>query len=225
MLRMRKPLSTLAGIGGIAAAVGLVLVLCTGLSWLGLGLLVFGIPLGLGTFVTGTWDVPRSPIRAVLLTIAFAALTVGLAGAAGLLARFLNPADYYGRYGSSVTASLPEECWNRVRHRSPGAADWMCRGSTWRVDGVEHTGTIVLGRNDVYTPQGTVDPPETVEARVLGDKGYSVARTGTIDRVVVWGRVPIWCLAGLPLFLAALLRLAFLHPGTPSPRAAPAVPT
>ncbi len=218
--RSRRGLSRLAGVAGIVAAVGLVLVLCTGATRIGLYLLVFGLPVAVASGIAILYKPSgqRDTTRRILLVVIWIALTAGAAGAAGQIVRWGDAPDYYGRYGTLVTASLPDECANHVRYRSPGGDDWKCRGSTWEQDGVKHTGTIVLGKDDILVGNAA-RVPDRAEARVIGDKGYSVKRTGAIGGVVVWGRVPAWLLLGLPLFVAALLRLAFLPTGEATPEA------
>lgn len=218
--RPHRGLSGLAGLAGVATAVGLVMVLCTAATRTGLYLLVFGLPVAVASGIAILYQPSgqREATRRVLLVVIWAALTAGLAGAAGQIVRWADAPDYYGRYGNPVTATLPDECNRHVRYRSPGGNDWKCRGSTWELDGVKHSGTIVLGKDDIFAGNAA-RVPDRAEARVIGDKGYSVKRTGSIGGVVIWGRVPAWLLLGLPLFVAALLRLAFLPTGEPAPAA------
>jgi hypothetical protein len=133
----------------------------------------------------------------------------------GQIVKHANPSDFYGRYGTRVTASLPHECSNAVTvHGTTGlreaSADYVCDGSTWKFAGTSHTGTIVLGWDDVNQNDQSVNIPATADAYVIGDKGYSVKRIGKIDSVVVWEKVPAWLLLGLPAFILGVVGLVLV---------------
>jgi hypothetical protein len=206
----------------VALLVGLVMVICTGdkagpgHSGIGLGLLVFGIPLFVVTvFVLVFQPAPGDLVRAgvlggVALLILLMSLTAGLAGLAGQAVRWVDPADYTGRFGTRVTAKMPAKCENDV-HVSVGGlkgadADVVCDHATWQLDGRQHEGTVVIGWDDINLPVG-IAVPDKAEAYVIGDKGYSVARVGRVENVGWWGGAPLWWLVGLPIAVVALLLL------------------
>jgi hypothetical protein len=168
-------------------------------------------------------------VGAALMVVAWLSLTAGLAGLTGQIVRWADPADFYGRYGTVVTATMPEQCSNVETTRGVGGApaagtDYVCDGSTWQLAGVAHTGTIVLGWGDVDNGDRGVGVPDNAKAYVIGDKGYSVKRVGAVDPVVVWEKVPAWFMLGLPVLLVVVCGMALLHwtkPGGPEqPKAA-----
>jgi hypothetical protein len=224
-----------------AVVVGLIMVICTGgsagpgHSGTGIGLLVFGTPV---LAVAGAILAyrPRERRRAstvafgtLALLVMFASLTAFLAAIAGQVVRWVDPADYFGRYGSKATVTLPDKCQQGVRvYAGSGAkaadADVVCHGSTWRVDGVSHSGTVVIAFEDTDLPTG-VAVPDRVEAYVLGDKGYSLHRVGKAEDVGAWGVVPLWWLpVGLVVALSSIVALRKVGWVAPRRQASAGVP-
>lgn len=211
--------------GGVAVAVGLIMVICTGgdsgpgHSGIGFGLLTFGIPMVvvIGAALVYTprdrGRVRRLIVGSVALVVIYASMAAAFASIAGQLVRWIDPADYTGRYGTKVTVALPEKCENDSHvYVGSGAtaadSDVVCTGSSWQMDGASRTGTVIIGWNDIDLPQG-ISVPDKVEAYVLGDKGYSVNRVGKVENVAFWGRVPLWWLPiGLLGTLVGILALA-----------------
>lgn len=221
--------STLGIVAGLAVVVGLVMVLCTNSTRVGLYLLVFALPVGVVGLLVAAFDTKRRRrgviVGAVLLVVAWLSLTAGLAGLTGQIVRWADPADFYGRYGTVVTATMPEQCSNVETTRGVGGApaagaDYVCDGSSWQLRGGAHTGTIVLGWGDVDNGDRGVGVPDSAKAYVIGDKGYSVKRVGAVDPVVVWEKVPAWFMLGLPVLLVALYGMTLLRwtkPGIDTP--------
>jgi len=56
----------------------------------------------------------------------------------------------------------------------------------------------------------TATAPIRVEAYVIGGRGYSVKRIGTVESVAVWGGVPLWGLFGLPIVLLGVRAMWWL---------------
>jgi hypothetical protein len=208
---------------GIAVIVGFFMVLCSGgsagpgQSGIGIGLLVVGLPI----IVVAIYVIIHRPSRrhrvasaasgAFLLVVLAGALTAVLASIAGQIVRWVDPADYTGRYGTRVTVDLPDVCTNDVTVYGGGAKgadpDIVCERSTWQVAGRTRTGTVIIAFADVDLPTG-VSVPESVEAYVIGDKGYSVQRVGEADRVAIWGAARLWWLpAGVAVAVLSLVAL------------------
>jgi hypothetical protein len=209
---------------GIAVLVGLVMVVCTGgsagpgQSGVGFGLLVFGLPVILVAVLVIVYrPAPRHRVVSaasgtLLLLVLAGALAASLASVAGLLVRWLDPVDYTGRYGTRVTATLPDVCTNK--ETDYGAAkgadpDIVCEHATWRRAGETRTGTVIIDFADVDLPTG-FGVPDSVEAYVLGDRGYSVRRVGTVNRVAIWGAAPVWWLVGAPVAVLSVLALRWV---------------
>jgi hypothetical protein len=196
--------SLIGGLAALGVIIGLVMVVCTNNTRTGLDLLVFGLATVLAILLASIYA-PRQKTTAatgtVLLLVMWVSLSAalaGLSGLSGLIVRLADPADYYTRYGTLATATMPELCRNTVTNMK-ASADYVCDGSTWPVGRITHTGTVVLGRDDLQQPNGAVAVPDTVQAPVIGDMGYSIKRAGTVDPVVVWGRAPTWYLLGFAL--------------------------
>jgi len=214
-------------LGLIASVVGAIMVIFTGPVFrnsehagpghigIGMGLLIFGLPALVAGGVAFVYDPPpKGRVRAVLLgtpllLVMFVSLVATLAGIASVLVRWEDPADYTGRYGTSVTVTLPSRCEEDVRVLGAGArvgtADIVCDNSTWQLGGATHTGTVVIGDADINLPSG-IAVPDSVEAYVLGDKGYSVRRVGLVENVALWGGVSLWW---LPIGLAGCVLTYF----------------
>ncbi|HTJ37429.1 MAG TPA: hypothetical protein VL738_29730, partial [Dactylosporangium sp.] len=114
-------------------------------------------------------------------------------------------------------------CENDTHVYTSGAkgadADIVCERSTWQLDGKQYQGTIILGWDDVDQKTG-FGVPESAEAYVIGDKGYSVARVGRVENVGRWGGVPLWWLIGLPVAALGFLLLAKSGWTVPKPKPA-----
>jgi hypothetical protein len=224
-------------IAAAAVAAGLVMVICSGgsggpaYSGLGFGLLVFGVPLvAVVGAVLAYRPAERGRVRTLALgTLALLVLYAGMAAmvasVSGQVVRWVDPADHFGRSGTKVIVTLPDKCdkdvWVRVGSGAKATdPDVVCHGATWQVDGASRTGTVVIGLTDTNLPGGTIGVPDRVEAFVLGDKGYSVNRVGKIEKVAIWGGVPLWWLpAGVVVALAGLVVLAkagWVAPGRPA---------
>ncbi|MFF5175207.1 hypothetical protein ACFY3U_21575 [Micromonospora sp. NPDC000089] len=216
----------------LAVVVGFFMVICTGgeagpgQSGLGFLLLVLGIAVVVVALLTGVR--PKGPRGVVARLLAgagtlviFASIVVALAAVAGQLVRWTDPADYAGRYGTRVTATLPKRCVGTEVRRPSGLkyedADVTCEHSTWQLDGVSQQGTLVISPEDELSG-GTI--PESVEAYVLDGEGYSVARVGEAENVGLWGGVPLWW---LPVgVLGAVLGVVMLMGGWSRPKRDPA---
>jgi hypothetical protein len=215
-------------VAALALLTGAVLLLCSGgsagpgQSGLGLVLLVFGLPLLVaGTFI-GVYDpAPADRVRAatrgsMLLLLMTVSLTATLAAVAGLLVRWIDPADTVGRYGTKATVTLQEDaCENDTIVHVPSGAkeaapDVVCSGATWTLHGTTHRGTAILAFEDVYQPDLSYRIPRTVDAYVLGDQVYSARRVGKVENVSAWAGVPLWWLpVGLVVFVVSIVAFAF----------------
>lgn len=205
----------------VALVVGLVMAVCSGYHDIGLGLLVVGLPVlvasAVGLFDSSTAG-PGPRTGAILVSVAtvvvlFVSLTAGLAAVAGQAVRWLDPADYYGWYGTRVTTNLPNECEISDYTDHTGGAprmrhDVVCEHATWRLDGRPHEGTITIFWTEVGQ-HGSANVPKTDEAFVIGDRGYSVTNVGDVGRFGRWGAVPLWLLAGLPVAAVVLALVAW----------------
>jgi hypothetical protein len=206
----------------IVVIIGVLMVVCTGSkagpgkSHIGLVILVAAVPLfAVGVLAAQPMPSGRlrmTPASVALLVVVYLSAVVGLAGVAGQIVRWVDPADYHGRFGARVTAQLTDPCTNAttVHQRSglEGAdADIVCENATWQQGGAQHVGTIVIGWDDtdIYSDHPTdtginwrhPTQRDRVDAYVIGDKGYSVARVGKAEPVGLWGGVPLWTLAAV----------------------------
>jgi hypothetical protein len=128
-----------------------------------------------------------------------------LAALLGQGVRWLDAADYHGRYGTRVTVQLPEKCtYDETRYASGIKGidpDIACDKARWQVGGRPVTGTAVIGGEDVTTAQG-FGVPKQVEAFAMGDRAYSVRRVGQVESVAAYGALPPWL-----VLVAAILAL------------------
>jgi hypothetical protein len=205
------------GLVTLAVIAGLVMVVCTGGeagpggSAVGFALLVVGVPvLAVGQYLLSHLPPAQGRARAVALgasalLVAGVSASGAMASVAGQAVRWADPADYTGRWGTRVTVDLPDSCdVSSTRYLSSGLEalnpDVVCTNSSWKLGGTTHRGTVVLSDDEMPLIE-TATTPKRVEAYVIGDKGYSVKRIGTVESVAAWGGVPLWGLIGLPVAL------------------------
>ncbi len=221
-------------LGVPVGVVGLIFVLCTN-SFMATG---FGIIIGVLTALVfaiglGSRDLgPDGRTRRLILgvpalLVLTASVAVSLSTIMGVAVRLIDPADYHGRYGTKVEAHIPDTC-HYYRSTRRIDADITCDDARWELNGTAHSGTIVLGWHDITQPETSSGLPETVEAYVIGDKGYSVKRIGRVENVAVWGAVPIWplpvALVLAALAAAGLARARWFGTSAPDQRSASAGP-
>jgi hypothetical protein len=212
-------------IGVLTVVVGLVIACCGKTStYVGLLIMVVGLPLVVVTVtLAAVWRPGNRALGVLLALVALVTLAIGLAALTGQIVRWSDPADYTGRYGTVATATIPDQCTNKVTRRGTGGAgaadaDYVCPGSTWTLNGVQHTGPVVLGFDDICPESKGCNLPETAQAYMLGDKGYSVKRVGKIEDVSKWGAFPNVYLLALLVAAAALIGFWWLDERRMPPR-------
>jgi len=193
-------LSVTVVLSALGAVVGLLIAVFSpgphgpGHADLGLAMLVVGPPLAFLTASLVVCDpVAGRRLRTVLLGTPVLLLTTAAIGGlfaalAGFAVRAVDITDYYAYYGDRVTATLPASCADEVtiylRSGASGEPD-VCHGSTWTVDGVRHTGTVIGS----WRERGKA---RSVPTYVIGDVGYTAVRVGPTHPVGRWGIVPWW---------------------------------